>query len=103
VFARAISASLRFLALFLIRAYQVILRPLFGGQCRFHPSCSEYATEAFREHPPLRAARLTAGRLLRCQPFCQGGYDPVPIPDAKTPAPGPKAAPNGREAAAGGP
>lgn len=78
-----LTSVLRGTVLCAIRAYQVTLRPLTGGQCRFHPSCSEYAMEAFREHPPLRAARLTAGRLLRCQPLCRGGYDPVPVPDPK--------------------
>ena len=64
--------------LFLIRAYQALLSPLFYGSCRFHPSCSHYAAEAVEVHGPVKGAWLALGRLLRCQPFCRGGFDPVP-------------------------
>ncbi|MHC5005075.1 MAG: membrane protein insertion efficiency factor YidD [Planctomycetota bacterium] len=73
-----------------VRLYQVTLRPVMGGQCRFHPSCSEYALEALREHGAWRGSWLTVRRLLRCQPFGGFGYDPVPPrsatgrPDAAT-------------------
>jgi len=63
-----------------IRVYQWTLSPLLGGQCRFYPTCSQYAIEAYRLHRPLRATALVVGRLARCQPFARGGYDPVPIP-----------------------
>ena len=66
--------------LFLIRAYQALLSPLFYGSCRFHPSCSHYAAEAVEAHGPVKGAWLALGRLLRCQPFCRGGFDPVPEP-----------------------
>ena len=62
----------------LIRAYQALLSPLFYGSCRFHPSCSHYALEAVEVHGPVKGAWLALGRLLRCQPFCKGGFDPVP-------------------------
>lgn len=62
-----------------IRIYQVTLGPLMGGHCRFVPTCSHYALEAYRQHGPLRGTWLTARRLLRCHPFCRGGYDPVPL------------------------
>ncbi len=61
-----------------VRAYQWTLGPVLGGQCRFAPSCSEYAVDAFRRHGALRGSGLAAWRLLRCQPWCDGGYDPVP-------------------------
>jgi putative membrane protein insertion efficiency factor len=64
--------------LFMIRAYQALLSPLFYGSCRFHPSCSHYAAEAVEAHGPVKGAWLALGRLLRCQPFCRGGFDPVP-------------------------
>ena len=70
--------------LFLIRAYQALLSPLFYGSCRFHPSCSHYAAEAVEVHGPLKGAWLALARLLRCQPFCRGGFDPVPEPRVKT-------------------
>lgn len=62
----------------LIRIYQLVLSPLFGNCCRFYPSCSHYACQAVAEHGALKGAWLTAWRLLRCQPFNAGGYDPVP-------------------------
>jgi hypothetical protein len=62
----------------LIRGYQVTLGPLFAGACRFEPSCSRYAVEAFERHGVVRGARLTAWRLSRCHPLGQAGFDPVP-------------------------
>jgi hypothetical protein len=61
-----------------IRAYQVTLSPFVGRQCRFSPSCSNYAIEAYRAHGAWRGTKLTLGRLARCQPLCAGGFDPVP-------------------------
>ena len=61
-----------------IYAYRVTLSPFMGGQCRFHPTCSRYALEAYREHGPIRGSILTARRLVRCHPFGGKGYDPVP-------------------------
>lgn len=62
----------------LVRAYQVVLSPLLAGACRYHPSCSAYAIEALRKHGALRGGWLAARRVLRCNPFTAGGYDPVP-------------------------
>lgn len=61
-----------------IRAYQLLLSPFFGNRCRFTPSCSQYAAEAIDRHGALRGCWLTMRRIVRCQPFCPGGYDPVP-------------------------
>jgi uncharacterized protein len=63
-----------------VRAYQWTLRPLIGANCRFHPSCSEYAVEALRGHGAGRGALLAGKRILRCNPWHPGGYDPVPSP-----------------------
>ena len=65
-------------AIGLIRIYQWTLRPFIGANCRFFPSCSEYAIEAFRQHGALRGGALAAKRILRCNPWHEGGYDPVP-------------------------
>ncbi len=62
----------------LIRLYQILLGPLLGGQCRFHPSCSEYARLAVLEHGVLKGGWLAVRRISRCHPFHPGGYDPVP-------------------------
>jgi len=61
-----------------VRAYQWTVRPLIGANCRFWPSCSDYAVEALRTHGALRGAGLAGWRILRCNPWCDGGYDPVP-------------------------
>ncbi len=62
----------------LIKGYRLLLSPLLGANCRFQPSCSQYAIEAIERFGVLTGSRLAAGRVLRCQPFCEGGYDPVP-------------------------
>ncbi|HEV2299252.1 MAG TPA: membrane protein insertion efficiency factor YidD [Candidatus Acidoferrales bacterium] len=61
-----------------VRAYQVLLAPIFGGQCRFYPSCSHYTQEAIGRFGARRGGWLGLKRLLRCQPLSAGGYDPVP-------------------------
>ena len=66
------------LVIFLIRFYQVSLRFFFPPACRFHPSCSEYAIEAFRKFGPIKGGWLSVKRLSRCHPFNPGGFDPLP-------------------------
>lgn len=61
-----------------VRGYQLLFSPWLGNGCRFEPSCSTYALEALRRHGALRGSALAGWRLLRCQPWCQGGCDPVP-------------------------
>ena len=63
-----------------VLAYQWTLRPVLGCNCRFHPSCSDYALEALRGHGAARGAWLAARRVLRCNPWHPGGLDPVPPP-----------------------
>ncbi len=62
----------------LIRGYQLLLRPLLGANCRFYPSCSDYAREAVERHGALAGSWLAAKRLARCHPYHPGGCDPVP-------------------------
>ncbi|MDD3118838.1 MAG: membrane protein insertion efficiency factor YidD [Victivallales bacterium] len=64
--------------LFAIRIYQKIVSPWLPPVCRFTPTCSHYAVEAIKRYGAWRGGWLTVWRLLRCQPFCKGGYDPVP-------------------------
>jgi uncharacterized protein len=65
-------------AVFLIRCYQSLLRPFLLGSCKFHPTCSEYAAEAFSKYGLVRGGILAIKRLSRCHPFGMGGFDPVP-------------------------
>jgi len=62
----------------IIRAYQYALSPMLGQRCKYYPSCSNYAIEALRVHGVLRGVALAAWRVLRCNPFSDGGVDPVP-------------------------
>jgi len=66
------------LLVLLIRLYQLTLSRWLGGQCRFVPTCSEYAKEVIERFGPLRGLRLASGRILRCNPLCRGGYDAPP-------------------------
>ena len=60
------------------RAYKVTLSPWIGRQCRFLPTCSDYAAEALIVHGPVRGGYLAVRRLCRCHPFGGRGYDPIP-------------------------
>ncbi len=68
---------LRSLAVLPIRTYQWLLSPLLGQRCRYYPSCSEYAAQAIRTFGILRGLVLAGWRLLRCNPWSNGGFDPV--------------------------
>ena len=61
-----------------LRLYMLLLAPFVGGACKFYPSCSNYAYEAVSRHGARRGSVLAIKRLLRCRPFTQGGFDPVP-------------------------
>ncbi len=74
----AVAAGLGAVFVALIRGYQYAISPMLGARCRYYPSCSNYAIGAIREHGPLRGLGLAAWRILRCNPFCVGGVDPVP-------------------------
>lgn len=65
-------------AVWLLRWYKRALSPLLPPACRYTPTCSEYAIEAFETHGFLRGGLLAARRLLSCHPFARGGHDPVP-------------------------
>ncbi len=62
----------------MIRFYQKKISPLFGPQCRYYPTCSQYAIEAVERHGVFKGSLLAMARLLRCNPLFPGGYDPVP-------------------------
>jgi len=62
----------------LLRAYQYAIRPLLGANCRFYPSCSDYAKEAVERHGALKGTGLALRRVARCHPYHPGGFDPVP-------------------------
>ncbi len=67
------------LFIFLIETYQLTLSPRFShGSCRFTPTCSQYAIEAIETHGVFKGSALAAWRIIRCNPFSKGGYDPVP-------------------------
>jgi len=63
--------------IFCIGLYRKYLSPLKKPCCRFYPTCSQYAAEAVARHGALKGAAMALWRLLRCNPFCKGGYDPV--------------------------
>ena len=60
------------------RVYKSYISPLLGDNCRFHPVCSDYALEAIERHGILKGSWLALKRVVRCNPYCKGGLDPVP-------------------------
>ncbi len=62
----------------LVRAYQLLISPMLGGSCRFEPTCSAYALQALDQHGAAAGSYLALRRIARCQPWCDGGHDPVP-------------------------
>jgi len=67
----------------LIRLYQLLLSPFWGAQCRFHPTCSCYAMEALDKHGAFKGTGFAIYRILRCNPWADGGLDPVPEKKSK--------------------
>jgi putative membrane protein insertion efficiency factor len=76
--ARAVARVPRLTLLLLVRAYQLLLSPLVGPVCRYAPSCSSYAAGALVTHGAVKGSWLAARRVLRCHPWAEGGWDPVP-------------------------
>jgi len=85
---------MKFVLIGLLKGYRLVISPLYGQVCRYHPSCSAYALDAVRTHGSLRGTWLAARRLGRCHPWAAGGYDPVPprtttrVPAGTTPGQG---------------
>jgi putative membrane protein insertion efficiency factor len=69
---------LRFFLITLVKAYRLLLSPWLGSACRFEPTCSAYALQSLQDHGAAAGSYLTLKRLVRCQPWCAGGHDPVP-------------------------
>jgi len=70
-------SKMRFVLISLLKFYKAVISPWLPPSCRFTPTCSEYAREAIERHGALKGTGMAIWRLLRCQPFCAGGYDPV--------------------------
>lgn len=69
---------MRFVFIFFIKGYKFLISPVLPPACGYHPTCSEYAIEAVKEHGAFRGGYLAAKRLMRCTPFHKAGFDPVP-------------------------
>jgi len=68
---------MEFVLLKLLKLYQKFVSPMFPPSCRFYPTCSEYAVQAITKYGALKGGAKAAWRILRCNPFGKGGYDPV--------------------------
>ena len=79
--ANRLRTAINFIPVMLIKFYQRFISPLLPPSCRFYPSCSSYGLQAFKTYPLHKALWLTAYRILRCNPFNPGGYDPLPLPE----------------------
>ena len=75
---KEINTYLSKLCIYLIRFYQKYISPLKGPTCRFYPTCSQYAIDAIKTHGAIKGSYYSIKRILRCNPFGKGGYDPVP-------------------------
>jgi putative membrane protein insertion efficiency factor len=68
---------MKFLVLDLLGVYKAVVSPFLPPACRFQPTCSEYTREAVERYGALKGTWMGIKRILRCQPFCKGGHDPV--------------------------
>jgi len=66
----------------MVKFYRLLISPWLGSNCRFDLSCSAYALQALEHHGAVEGSYLTLRRVMRCQPWCAGGHDPVPPPQA---------------------
>ncbi|MGI8457855.1 MAG: membrane protein insertion efficiency factor YidD [Propionibacteriaceae bacterium] len=69
---------MKYVLIGLLKAYRLVISPLYGQVCRYYPSCSAYALGAVQRHGAVRGSWLAIRRLVRCHPWAAGGYDPVP-------------------------
>ncbi len=69
---------MKYIIIFLVKVYRTFISPLFPPSCRFYPTCSEYTQEALTKFGFIEGAWLSFKRVLKCHPFHEGGYDPVP-------------------------
>ena len=69
---------MKYVLIGLLKAYRLLVSPLYGNVCRYYPSCSAYALRSVQVHGAVRGSWLAGSRLLRCHPWTPGGYDPVP-------------------------
>jgi len=69
--------KMRFILISLLKFYKAVISPWLPPSCRFEPTCSDYAREAIERYGAIKGTGMAIWRLLRCQPFCAGGYDPV--------------------------
>lgn len=74
---------LKIILIRVITLYQFFISPLIGKNCRFYPTCSEYSKEAIMKYGVIKGLKLTILRVIRCNPLCDGGYDPVCLSDEK--------------------
>lgn len=78
-----INLAIKKIAIILLILYKKLVSPILGENCRFYPSCSDYAREAIEQHGVLKGIWLACKRLLKCQPWHEGGFDPVPKKNGK--------------------
>ncbi|MCD6165973.1 membrane protein insertion efficiency factor YidD [candidate division KSB1 bacterium] len=69
---------MNYISIWIIKGYQIIIAPLLPPSCRFYPSCSQYAIETLNKYNVFKSLLLIGWRILRCNPWNPGGYDPVP-------------------------
>ncbi|MBN8568876.1 MAG: membrane protein insertion efficiency factor YidD [Ignavibacteria bacterium] len=72
---------MKIIFVYLIKFYQKFISPLFPASCRFYPTCSQYSLEAFQEFGVFKGFYLSVKRILKCNPFFRGGFDPIPHKD----------------------
>ncbi|MBS1492170.1 MAG: membrane protein insertion efficiency factor YidD [Bacteroidetes bacterium] len=72
---------MKIIFIYLIKFYQKFISPLLPASCRFYPTCSQYSLEAFQEFGVFKGFYLSVKRILKCNPFFEGGFDPIPHKD----------------------